>query len=367
MRRAIIHIGTPRTGSSSLQTVLFRHRAALREAGILYPDLTPRAAPLPHLSHQHLGAALAGRRPLGERRELLDALASRLAASRAEAVVISYEGLCLFPSWHPAPGLLCDLLRRHGYEPEILLTVRAQAAYLQSQHLWRLQFLAERRPFAAAFAADLGHRRYDYLYGLDGWARAARGRVSVVPYRDRRADAPLIVRVAAELGLADRLLPLMSADDLACRANRSLDPVSAEVARRLAASGIARRGEQARAVTARIEALAAERGLGGAFQALDAGMLERAAAHYRATNELLARRVWATGWDDRIEAPHILPATELAGRPLDRATEGEVEAIRRLVIAELGLGTGGRLARALARAGEEVAISVRRLPILAPR
>jgi len=35
--RAVVHVGAPKTGSTYLQAVLWRNRAALRAAGVLYP------------------------------------------------------------------------------------------------------------------------------------------------------------------------------------------------------------------------------------------------------------------------------------------------------------------------------------------
>ncbi|MGY2050305.1 hypothetical protein [Methylobacterium sp. JK268] len=364
MRRAIIHIGTPRTGSSSLQTLLFRHRGALREAGIVYPDLTPSGA-RPHLSHQYLGAALAGRRPRRECRDLLATLDGTLAASTADVALISYESLCLLPSWHRAPRILCDLLESRGFRPEILVVLRPQAEALQSQYLWRLQFLRESRPLAACFAADLRQRRLDYLYGVSGWARAAGGRVHLVPYRDRRSDALLTARIAAELGLADRLVPLLSPEDLALCSNRSLDAVSAEVARRLHRAGSVLSQDRARAVTMRVEALAAERGLAGpVFQGLDADLRAQAAGFHRTTNDLLARHVWGTDWADRVEEAAGGPVTERAGRETGPGAEGAVTELLRLVRAECSpAARPSGLARALDRIRTECAATLRRVPV----
>ena len=35
--RVLLHVGTPKTGTSYLQDVLFRNRPELAEAGVLYP------------------------------------------------------------------------------------------------------------------------------------------------------------------------------------------------------------------------------------------------------------------------------------------------------------------------------------------
>lgn len=337
MRRGIIHIGTPRTGTSSLQTLLFGHRDRLREAGILYPELTPRSAPLPHLSHQHLGETLNGRRPRHERRELLARLDQALATSAADVVLLSYESLCLLPPWHRAPDLLCGVLERHGFRPEILMTVRPQAAYVQSQYTWRIQFLQEARPFAAAFKAELHLPRFDYLRCLENWARATEWRVHVVPVRDRRSKASLVERIATELGLADRLVPLLAPADLAYRTNQSLGPVATEVSRRLRASGAACTQTLARDVTMRIDALSRERGLDAEpFQALDPAMLDRASDAYRRTNNILARRVWGTDWIDRVDDLRCSAINEIVSLESRSSWESQIDDILRTVSDEFG-------------------------------
>ncbi|GJD61986.1 hypothetical protein [Methylobacterium frigidaeris] len=337
MRRAIIHIGTPRTGTSSLQMLLHIRRDDLHRTGILYPALTPASAADPHVSHQHLGETLDGRRPRRERGELIDRLDRALAESRDDVVLLSYESLCLLPPWHRAPRLLCGLFERRGFRPEILMTVRPQGAYLQSQYTWRIQFLREARAFATAFEAELRARRYDYWRGLKGWARAAAGRVHLVPVQDRQSPAPLIERIAVELGLADRLLPLLTPSDLAYRTNESLGPIGVEVSRRLRAEGAGGTQGLARAVTARIDALAHERGFDAEpFRALDPAMTARVAEAYDRQNDALARRVWGTDWSTRVAEPPPREVNELARLGPGSGQEVQVAEILGAIRSEFG-------------------------------
>jgi hypothetical protein len=341
MRRAIIHIGTPRTGTSSLQMLLHTRRADLARVGILYPDLTPASAATPHVSHQHLGETLDGRRPRRERGELLARLDRALAASRDDVAILSYESLCLLPPWHRAPKLLCGLFERRGFRPEILMTARPQAAYLQSQYTWRIQFLREARAFAAAFEAELRARRFDYRRGLGAWARAAGWRVHLVPVQDRLSRAPLVERIAMELGIADRLMPLLTPADLAYRTNESLGPVGVEVSRRLRAGGTGGAQGAAREVTARIGALTHARGLDAEpFRALDPRMAERVRAVYERGNDALARRVWGTDWSARVADPPPRAVNELARLGSGTGREAAVDDILGLVRREFS----GRLA-----------------------
>ena len=325
MKRAILHVGAPRTGTSSLQKLLSGRREALLAQGVLYPELTPRSADRPHLSHQHLGEALDGRRPRAERRELLDALDAALAATTADVAVISYERLWLASPWRRLPRVLADLCARRGFRPEVLVTVRPQAELIQSQYGWRLQFLREGRPFARAFGADLHGGWTDFCAGLAPWARAAAGGLCAVPLRDVRSDAPLPLRIAAELGLSDRLDPVL-AGEAALRENRSPGPVTAEVSRRLRRGGVRLPAEAGRALVDRVAALA--RALpqeATPFRALTAPQAARAARRFARANTRFADEVWARPWEARVAAPEPADPTELAGRELPPELEAAVE------------------------------------------
>ncbi|MEE7488758.1 hypothetical protein MOF7_28665, partial [Methylobacterium oryzae] len=80
MRRAIVHIGMPRTGSTAFQEVLARLRPRLASVGICYPSLAPPGAPgSDDVNHFRLGQALDRRRGGAERREALARLDAVLA------------------------------------------------------------------------------------------------------------------------------------------------------------------------------------------------------------------------------------------------------------------------------------------------
>ncbi len=328
MKRAVLHVGAPRTGTSSLQKLLADRRAALAEAGVLYPELTPRSAARPHLSHQHLGEALDGRRPPAERRELLDALDAQLAATRADVAVVSYERLWLAAPWRRLPRVLADLCARRGFRPEVLLTVRPQAELVQSQYGWRIQFLREARPFARAFPSDLHDGRLDFAARLAPWARAVEGRVTATPLRDARSDAALPLRVASELGLSDRLGAALAGGGADLRENRSPGPVTTEVSRRLRRAGVrgdAEAGRRRVDHAARLARVVPEEA--AAFFALTPAQVDRVARRFARGNARFAEDLWGRAWEARVAAPRLHAPTELAGRPLPEALDAEVERI----------------------------------------
>lgn len=328
MRRAILHIGVPRTGTTSLQKLLAERRAALLGVGVLFPDLTPRSAERPHLSHQHLGEALDGRRPPEERRELLEDLDRQLAETPADVAILSYERLWRAASWRRLPRMLCDLAERRGFRPEVLVTVRGQAELIQSHYGWRLQFLREWRPFAEAFSRDLGDRRLDFAAGVAPWSRAAEGRVSAVPLRDEASAEPMALRVATELGLADRLQPILAEPAARMQENRSPGPVTSEVSRRIRWSGVRLRAAEGRRLIDQAARLAASRPEEAApFRALTPAQAARAQRRFAASNAAFAAAVWGEPWEARVASPPLHEPNELAGRRLAADLELAIERI----------------------------------------
>jgi hypothetical protein len=339
MRRAIVHIGTPRTATTTLQRVLFTHRAALAERGILYPDITPPGATDIHLSHQHLGEALGGRRPARERRHLLDDLDDQLRRTACDTVLLSYEGLCKMPPTMGVPAQLAALFARHGLTMQTLLTVKPQAEYLNSTYTWRMQFLREARPFAAFLNNQIGLADGDFARLLAPWQRASAGGVAVAPLRDPRSAEPLVARVFAALDLGARVAPLLGADDAALVENRSPGPLAVEICRRLrAAAPAAAASPRAREATRFIEDAARAAGEDAtAFQGLDDALRARVEARWAAANERFAAAIWGEPWAARVAAAPPRPANEIARRPREPRIEALVQDIATRARASFGI------------------------------
>lgn len=329
MRRAIVHIGTPRTGTTSLQHVLTRLRPALAGAGVLYPDLTPSSAVVPHLSHQYLGEALDGRRPRRDQRELLHDLAVQLRGTPCDTVVLSYEGLCQAPPALGIPRRLAALFASQGFEMEAVMTVKPQAAYLNSLYTWRTQFLREGRTFPAFAAAWLGGPRLDLDRMAAPWRAACGGRCAVVPVRARHDPRPLLERLLAEVGLLDRAAPLLTVADAGLAENRSPGPVAAEALRRLHRGGArAVLGARSRDASRFVEAAARARGLDAAgFQGVSAGLHAQAAARWAESNARLAMAAWGVGWEHRVADDTPPPVNDVSVTPADLALDAAVAAL----------------------------------------
>ncbi|MGU3538404.1 hypothetical protein [Methylobacterium sp. A54F] len=331
MRRAIIHIGMPRTGSTSLQEVLARLRPRLPEAGILYPRLAPTGSgPGADVNHQPLGEALDGRRSRSERRAALARLDAALANTQADTVILSYEDFAVQRPHFRVPATLAEAFGRHGFALEVAMVVKPAFEQLNSAYAHRAQLVQETRTFRAYGQAQWRSGRFDYGALIAPWRAAAEGRVTVIPLRDRRSAEPLLGRIVRDLGLADRLGGLI-AGQAEYRTNRSPGPIAVEASRRLRLQRVHRQvAGHPRRIGHVLDDAAWGRGLDpesfrGDAPEIRARMGERLAA----SHDRFARAMWGASWDAVVgEAPERAP-NELAGRSLDAETEAVIAALMR--------------------------------------
>ena len=330
MRRAIVHIGLPRTGSTTFQHILYRLRPNLKAAGILYPDLTPRSAQLtPHINHQHLGETLDGRRPPHEREELLHELSIALDTSECEIVLLSYESLIQQNRRCRTPEILSALFARHGFAMEALVVVKPQTEYLNSIYTHRVQFMRESRDFAHFARAYERSGRFAFDKLIRPWIASCDGRLRAVPVRDQRSTAPLVLRLLSELKLEERVAPLLQPGDLSRVENRSPGPVAVEVSLRLRAELMhLRLRVNQREMTRFVEQTVIERGLDPvSFRGVNADIRARMDAGYLAANDRFARVVWHCPWAEIVAPETPREVNELAIRDIDPATELLIEDI----------------------------------------
>lgn len=166
-KRLLLHIGTNKTGSSSLQALMARERKALAARKICYP-LTDRP-PFPN-RRKHLNfwrALKAGSEGFQQERELLLA---EFAASGADTLVLSEEHLS-------QTGLRIDDAMRDladRFEIEVLCFLRRQDRYLESWWSQRCKTGRETLHIDAFVRSRTALARINYLALLQYWAGFAR-------------------------------------------------------------------------------------------------------------------------------------------------------------------------------------------------
>ena len=152
MRTLYIHIGQPKTGSSSIQRFLVDNRAALLEAGLgLGPYMTLAS-----------GKSLPLRRAI--ERQGLAAVMAELAASPGESLVISSEHLCDILGDEARAEAIRDAARPH-FRPVVVVFLRRQDFWHESLYAQEVKTVYA-DTIEAYTAAALADPEYDYDGGV---------------------------------------------------------------------------------------------------------------------------------------------------------------------------------------------------------
>lgn len=139
-RSVLIHAGTHKTGTTSLQLLFTRHRAELRDHGILYPEAGVWNGGSESDSHTNIAWELIGHRGFDRGSGTLDDLIDEIVASDCEKVLLSSEEYsCLFA--HPEHlRQLKDRFEAAGLTPHIALTLRDVHEYAESLYITLASF-----------------------------------------------------------------------------------------------------------------------------------------------------------------------------------------------------------------------------------
>jgi hypothetical protein len=132
MRTCIVHIGTHKTGTTSLQLFTAVNRVALESAGLALV-MTGRTANFPYLNY------LLASKLTNEAAATHDALARELREKTVDASLITSEDLSLLFTQPDALRVLASAIRDGGHEPKVLVYLRPQAPYAESMYVERIK------------------------------------------------------------------------------------------------------------------------------------------------------------------------------------------------------------------------------------
>lgn len=187
--RLILHAGTHKTGTSTIQRVLYDHRDALRSQGALYPDSTAWFGGS-STGHHALAHAIASQEPevLATARAFLAGVAEQ--ARPGETVLLSAEPVYRHRLdsaeggwWRRHRAYLSELaseLTSAGFDPEVVLVFRRRDEFVESVYHERVS-----RGFGRPFEhlLDNADRLLDYDRQLHVF-RAAFPHVRALDYAD---------------------------------------------------------------------------------------------------------------------------------------------------------------------------------------
>lgn len=199
----VLHIGTPKTGSTAIQCFLGDNRARLTAAGLLYPGSIERGH-----AHHDLAFLTAEGYPewaTAQPAPLIDLIAAVRAEREAQPAIrqllLSSENFY----WLSSPEAVCDLAAALGYRPEqvaIVVYIRRQEAAVES---WYNQ-LVKALGYSAGFEQSIAD--YDALWDYDAclarWAAVfGSGQIVLRPYPDDEAGFDARRDFIELLGIAD--------------------------------------------------------------------------------------------------------------------------------------------------------------------
>ena len=225
-RTLIVHIGLPKTGSTSIQRMLCVLAGPLRKRGIHVPS----AGQKPYGAHLNLVQEYMGYRTYEAHRGGWAELSRELCESRtARRFVISAESFSMRRAEDAAIPRIASLARATDLDVEIVAYVRPQHQFIESDYSQMFKGF-EMRPFETFLEARLDSWRYDYNKCFRPW-REAFGRIVSSSIRWTRRACP---RACCPHFLAVLGVPELSARVALPRLNRRRSAKQLEVARLVA-------------------------------------------------------------------------------------------------------------------------------------
>lgn len=212
MRQLFVHIGTHKTGTTSIQVFLARQAATLARHGISVP---PAGCVTPASAGQHnIGWALRKDPRSDARYGTLDDLALELKAITTPSAVISSEDLEYLVDHPELIATFEQKIRAAGWEPHYLLFLRDSARYAISLYHELLKH-GDTEDFAS-FGAEIletGYRRshgdwvfyFDYAAFVSRWRAATQGRLSIVSYDAASRGAGVVETMLDTIGVPTAL------------------------------------------------------------------------------------------------------------------------------------------------------------------
>jgi hypothetical protein len=162
VHRIVIHIGTHKTGTTSIQAFLAKNRTRLKECGILYPYAGTRdRLPGPH----NIAWELSGDARFDPRMGTVSDLLSEVCRSEERTTILSSEDFEYLPQ-HPHALMNFDsMLVRAGFSTEYVVLFRSTDTYGESLY----HELLERGLTVSEHDFRVRIKKDQYFLRNDGW------------------------------------------------------------------------------------------------------------------------------------------------------------------------------------------------------
>ena len=207
----VLHIGSPKTGTTAIQNYLFKGQERLESAGCRYLRSGRKS-----IAHNPLARVFAGRHPADD----LPALQSEISESDARVKILSSEMFFL-------PGIAASIgntLRGLGEEIKVVVYIRRPDAYAEAMYKQRVKngrIAPDPMAYLTRFGEQLRFRpiltEFENAFGKDA--------ICVRPFDRARLDGGNVVQdFWAQLGMG----PFSDDDALTGETNKSLSRAVSE-------------------------------------------------------------------------------------------------------------------------------------------
>ena len=342
-RRAFLHVGTAKSGTSYLQDLWWRHHDELRDRGLLLPGRRRR-------DHFTAAALVKGMTAvvddLGDRdRDVWDRLVEETRAWPGD-VLVSNEHFADSPA-DAAAAALADLASAAD-EVHVLVTARDLGRVLPSAWQQRVKMGARMpyRKFLGSVRREDGDQKFwryqDVPAILDVWSAGVPGErvhVVVVPAPGAPRDE-LWLRVASVLGL-----DVTGLDTAAQRPNDSLGVVEAELLRRV--NDAVPRDRRSLAYSRHVKGSFVPTALVGSAPRDSFALPDNHVAWIEETGATVVAALRSSSYDVVGDLDDLLPVLAADGRTPDQVSEAELLAAATTVLARLDLDRVDSLGEAL--------------------
>jgi len=170
MPQCILHIGTAKTGTKSIQQLLAARRGALSSQGILYPyagTINKRGGH--HCLAWHYGGTLSTRCNLCADSMTSKSLEEEFRSSQYKRMIISSEEFSALSFNSEALSRLESDMQSLRIEPTVVVYIREQAAFFNSYYTEIVMALETVDDFTTFIQKIEGEARYDYRNWLAGF------------------------------------------------------------------------------------------------------------------------------------------------------------------------------------------------------
>ena len=214
-RRLIMHAGTPKTGTTTLQIAMGNQSEALARRGVLIPRAGRGTEPQVG-AHQALAHAFIAPDAGDENPDGVNALLAELSASALPNAIVSSENFCWLYHVPAKQREIVEALSSIGYIATIVLYVRDQCGYAESVYAefvkhgfaWDVDSYVD--AVAGSGAEPPWRFSFDYARLADGFAaHFGATNVMVRPYRATAPSNDLLRDFSDAAGLTTDGKPLL--------------------------------------------------------------------------------------------------------------------------------------------------------------